>query len=211
MLEIKTFWMQTRFRLLAWIFLADSTISTSVLCCFNSEDLNGVLPILKTYFKLGEDLDLSVRELIQIFRTVTVDIPGKINRWEKVFKIETGLELLGQPVFSSVILSGSNVWVIEEFCFIKSNPPTAGKNRHLKINSSNWARSREKALLRIVEAKESVKSFHDIGFHSACIYPARRPKQKCFTKMRLHKKGGSCIMSIPFVSYIHSRLFPPRE
>lgn len=77
MLEMKIFWMQTGFRLLAWIFLADSTTFTSVLCCFNSEDLNGVLPFFKTNFKLEENLDLSVRELIQIFRRVTVDLPGK--------------------------------------------------------------------------------------------------------------------------------------
>lgn len=34
---------------------------------------------------------------------------GKRSRWEKVFKIETGLELLGKPIFGSVVLPGSKV------------------------------------------------------------------------------------------------------
>lgn len=98
-----------RIQITCRIFLADSTTFTIVLCCVNSEDLNGVLPIFKTNFKLEEDLDLSVRELIQVFGRVTVDLPGKSSRWDKVFKIETGLELLSQSVFGSVILPGSKV------------------------------------------------------------------------------------------------------
>lgn len=122
-----------------------------------------------------------------------------------------GSEFLGQTHVwkcHSTRLKGLSHWRI---LFIKSDLPTVGKNRHSKINSCNWTGSREKALAVRVEAKASVRSFHDIRIYSACIYPARRPKQDHFTKMRPHKKDTSCIMSIPFLSFIYSRHFPPEN